>query len=300
MTNQTEYDDTESDTEWWENLSEYFEQRIISSVILFIGILGFMGNGIVLWFLCFCIKRNSFTVYILNLAVADIGVLITMTIFFAVGSASSMFIYVELIIFTYSTSQFLLTVISIDRCVCVLFPIWHRLHRPSHLSTIVCAVIWVLSFLLNGTHYILLKTEILGNDHHLMFYQFFVNALLCVPLMIVSTLTLFIKVCFKSQQRQRGRLLTAILLTLLFFLLFAFPLNASYLVFTLYTNSLASPMRYGLLCASLNSSINPFIYFLVGRKKSQSRESMKAMLWRILEAEEGHREGEQISIQTQL
>nr|XP_056710626.1 mas-related G-protein coupled receptor member H-like [Euleptes europaea] len=289
----TKYYYTYDEPEWWEDLtglSDYIEQKIISFITIFISIFGFMGNGIVLWLLGFRIKRNSFTVLILNLAAADLGVLLSLAVFFAVSDSSLELIYVELIIFTYSTGQFLLTVISIDRCVCVLFPIWHRLHRPSRLSVIVCAVIWVLSFLLNGIHYVLFKTKILENNNHRVFYQFFVNTLLCVPLMIISTLTLFIKVYLKSQQHRRGKLLTAIFLTLLFFLLFAVPLNATYLIFTFSSDSNSSPMRYGLLCTSLNSSINPLIYFLVGRKKrGQPRESLKAMLQKILEEEEGYR-----------
>ncbi|XP_048364526.1 mas-related G-protein coupled receptor member H-like [Sphaerodactylus townsendi] len=277
---------------------EYLEQKTISFLSIFIGLFGFLGNAVVLWLLGFRIKRNSFTIFILNLAVADIGVLISLATFFAVEDPSLNLIYVELIVFTYSTGQFLLTVISIDRCLCVLFPIWHRLHRPSRLSTFVCAAIWVLSFLLSGIHYVLFQTEILENGCRCRFYQFFVSALLCLPLMISSTLTLFINVCFKSQQRRRGKLLRAILLTLLFFLFFAFPLNAAYLNFTLSTDAGPSPMRYGLLCASLNSSINPLIYFLVGRKKrGQSRENWKATFRRILEEDEGQREDLQPNIQ---
>ncbi|XP_048364532.1 mas-related G-protein coupled receptor member H-like [Sphaerodactylus townsendi] len=271
---------------------EYLEQKTISFLSIFIGIFGFLGNAVVLWLLGFRIKRNSFTIFILNLAVADMGVLISLATFFAVEDPSSDLIYVELIIFTYSTGQFLLTVISIDRCLCVLFPIWHRLRRPSQLSTFVCATIWVLSFLLSGIHYILFQTGILEKDHPLTFYQFFVSALLCLPLMIISTLTLSIKVCFKSQQRQRGRLLRAILLTLLFFLLFAFPLNAAYFHFAFSRDAFPSPMRYGLLCASLNSSINPLIYFVVGRKREgPTGESLKVVLRRILEEEEEEEEG---------
>ncbi|XP_015284240.1 PREDICTED: proto-oncogene Mas-like, partial [Gekko japonicus] len=245
----------------------YIEQRIFSVFLIFVSTFGFLGNGFVIWLLGFRMKRNPFTIYILNLAVADIGVLISMAMFFAVGHLLSTSICEELIIFTYSAGQFLLTVISIDRCICVLFPFWHQLHRPAHLSATACAVIWVLSFLLSAIHFILLQTGNPGKKNHLMFFQFFVNVLLCVPFMIISALTLFVKMFLKPQQRRRGRLLTAIFATLLFFIVFAFPLNAIYLLSRLTQNADSTTMRYGLLCASLNSSVNPLIYFLVGRKK---------------------------------
>ncbi|KAJ1080508.1 hypothetical protein NDU88_000707 [Pleurodeles waltl] len=47
---------------------------------LLISILGLIGNGIVLWFLCIRIKRNTYTVYILNLAVADFCLLLYLVV----------------------------------------------------------------------------------------------------------------------------------------------------------------------------------------------------------------------------
>ncbi|KAL8181625.1 UNVERIFIED_CONTAM: hypothetical protein K2H54_013498 [Gekko kuhli] len=271
-------------TQW--DICVYIEQRIFSVFLIFVGTFGFLGNGFVIWLLGFRMKRNPFTIYILNLAVADIGVLISMAMFFAVGHLFSTFICEELIIFTYSTGQFLLTVISIDRCICVLFPFWHQLHRPAHLSATVCAVIWVLSFLLNAVHFILLQTRNPEKNNRLMVFQFFINTLLCVPFMVISALTLFIKMFLKPQQRRRGKLLTAIFATLLFFIVFAFPLNAIYLLSCLTQKTHPTPMRYGLLCASLNSSINPLIYFLVGRKKKKRpRRSMKDILRKLFEEE---------------
>ncbi|XP_060099070.1 proto-oncogene Mas-like [Heteronotia binoei] len=276
----------EDDELYYTQIYEYVEQRIFFVFLIFVNVFGFLGNVIVIWLLGFRIKRNSFTIYILNLAVADIGVLFSMVIFFAVGNFTSTPIYEELIIFMYSTGQFLLTAISIDRCVCVLFPLWHQVHRPAHLSTTVCAVIWVLVFLLNAIHFLILQIRNPERNERLMFFQFFVNALLCVPFMIISALTLFFKIFLKPQQRRRGKLLTAIFVTLLFFLIFAFPLNAIYLLSSLTQEPLSTSMRYGLLCASLNSSVNPLIYFLVGRrKKKQPRGGMKLILQRMFEEE---------------
>ncbi|XP_048364533.1 proto-oncogene Mas-like [Sphaerodactylus townsendi] len=276
--------DWSNNTDQERKIYEYVEQRIFFIFVVLVSVVGFLGNGFVIWLLGFRMKRNSFTIYILNLAVADVGVLISMATFFAVGRSSTTSICEELVIFTYSTGQFLLTVISIDRCVCVLFPFWHQVHRPAHLSSVVCAAIWLCSFLLNATHFLLLLTRNLKNN--LMYFQFFVNALLCVPFMTISALTLWVKMFLKPQQRRRGKLLMAIFITLLFFLIFAFPLNAIYLLSTLTQKTIPTYMRYGLLCASLNSSVNPLIYFLVGRKKKkQHRGSMKAILQRLFEEE---------------
>ncbi|XP_062987433.1 mas-related G-protein coupled receptor member H-like [Elgaria multicarinata webbii] len=272
------------------NLSE----DIINSFIVVVCLLGLLGNGIVFWILGFRLKRNHFTTYILNLSIADFGVLITLlsTATFALVvtlyNVLSLFflLFLELFFFTYSTSQFLLAAISIDRCVAVLFPLWHRCRRPPRLSTFACALIWIFSFLLSGIHFTLQMTGRIGNAP--LFFQLIVNALLCTPLMVISTLTLFIHVCCKSKQWLQGKLVTAILLALLLFLLFAFPINAFYIIYSYYAPN-PILMLAGFACASLNSSINPLIYFLVGsrQKKGKLRMSMKVAFQRVFsDAEE--------------
>ncbi|XP_033012039.1 proto-oncogene Mas-like [Lacerta agilis] len=269
-------------------------QSIANSIIIIICMFGFLGNGMVIRLLGFHIKRNPFTTYILNLSIADFGVLATLlTINLPVVTLyekSHVAVLIrkvlfELFFFTYSVGQFLLTAISIDRSVAVLFPLWHRCHRPPRLSTIVCTLIWTLSFLLSGIHFTLLLTQSYTNPY--LVYQLIVNALICTPLMVTSTLILALKVCCKSEHKQRGKLLTTILLALLFFLIFAFPLNAIYTAIYFNENNMIL-LEVGFVCACLNSSVNPLIYFLVGRrqKKGQSRVSMKVALQRIFKDEE--------------
>ncbi|KAH0617404.1 hypothetical protein JD844_015564 [Phrynosoma platyrhinos] len=270
-------------------------QNMINGFIVLICLLGFLGNGMVIWFLGFRMKRNPFTTYILNLSIADFGVLlciictstfvIIVHLYNRISAFAEIFlVFFELFFFTYSTSQFLLAAISIDRCVAVLFPLWHRCHRPPHLSTIICALIWVFSFLLSGIHFTLHRT--VSSEKSPLLYQLVVNVLLGTPLMVISTLTLFIHMCCKPEQHQRRKLITAILLSLLFFLIFALPLNVLYIIKYFYSLPL-SLMVIGLGCASLNSSINPLIYFLVGRKqkKGRLRMSMKVALQRVFKDE---------------
>ncbi|XP_077207547.1 mas-related G-protein coupled receptor member H-like isoform X2 [Paroedura picta] len=279
------------------NLTEYvadfqeiynFTSRT-SLIVLAISILGTVGNGIVIWLLGFRIKRNPFMTFILNLAVADIWVLLSFNglILEQVMGINDIFyiIFITLHLLMYSASQYLLTAISIDRCVAVSFPIWHRCKRPLHLSTIVCAVLWVLSVLLTAITWTLLLISWYGAIP--VYLQLILNVVVCLPAMTAATVSLFIKVCLKARHPRRGRLLTIVLLTLLFFLLFAFPGNVLYLL-NFHNNFIASGNYSAALLVCLNSSVNPVIYFLLGRQwKSRRRESMKMILQKAFKEEEG-------------
>uniref|UniRef100_A0A8C5SLR4 G-protein coupled receptors family 1 profile domain-containing protein n=1 Tax=Laticauda laticaudata TaxID=8630 RepID=A0A8C5SLR4_LATLA len=294
----------------YDQLFDNVTQNVLSGFFALICILGLVGNGRTIYLLAFSVKRNPFTTFILNLSIADFGVLtslITATIFVSVFTLSHrtyvidtfFFLLLEFIFFTYSASQFLLTAISLDRCVAVLFPLWHRCHRPPYLSILVCTLIWILSFLLSAVHFILHQTRAFGSSP--LLYQLIVNGLLCTPLMVVSTVILWIYIRSKMQCNQR-KLLTALLLALLFFLLFSLPMNVFYVIEYFDTYNLLL-MTIGIGCTILNSSINPLLYFFVGRKKrgkDQHRASYKVALQRVFKDVNGSLEEQETVKDDQL
>ncbi|XP_060099084.1 mas-related G-protein coupled receptor member H-like [Heteronotia binoei] len=256
--------------------------------MLYICIVGLVGNGIVIYLLCFCIKRNPFTMCILNLAVADFGVLLILNlsvilILTDIENEHGFTFLQWFALFMYTASQLLLIAISIDRCASVLFPIWYRCHRPRQLSTTVCALLWVLSFLTSGSTAIL---QHFGASWT-VYYTFTAGSVVFFPLVITSTMILLFKVFCKAQPRQRGRVLTIVLVTLLFYLIFAFPMNAIYTLNYFADDKHVHLEMYADLCACLNSCVNPLIYFLVGRKEmSQQRQTLKVLLQRAFQEEE--------------
>ncbi|XP_070798105.1 mas-related G-protein coupled receptor member H-like [Pituophis catenifer annectens] len=271
-----------------------YSQIIISSVAFIICCTGVPLNGIVIWLLGFEIKRNSFTVLILNLAIADFGFLICMAIFcidicihfIQRGIPSKIFF--SLFNVTYINGLFLLTAISIDRCVAVLFPIWHRCSRPKYLSPAVCAFIWIFSFFLIGIHHIMQELFLYNAIWNL---HLIVTVVLCLPLITISTVILFIKICMKPEQIKRRRLLLMILITLLCFFIFTLPLYiyvfVTHFLKQRYVFDVSELNFYIRPSAPLNSSVNPVIYFLVGRKKrAWTRESIKIIFRRIFREDE--------------
>ncbi|XP_054841884.1 mas-related G-protein coupled receptor member H-like [Eublepharis macularius] len=259
--------------------------------IILICTLGLIGNGIVFCLLCCSIKRNFFSVYILNLAVADFGVLIAAVSLYICAwispkPASSVSIsktyehLIYLYFFVQCSSIHFLTAMSVDRCLVILFPVWHRCHRPKNFSAIVSTVLWGISCIFlgiffscwNGTNTIII----------ISFMIFF-------SVMVISTLILFIKVCCNSRLRQHGKIHMAILLSLLFFIITAI----SICLFVKFSNSMNKLSSVTLLLTCMNSSINPVIYFIFGRywasRLSGTRiQGFKDALWRFFREEDSY------------
>ncbi|XP_060099086.1 mas-related G-protein coupled receptor member H-like [Heteronotia binoei] len=285
-----------------ENSSSDFIFMLYSCIFaLYICIIGLVGNGIVIYLLGFRIKWSHFTIYILNLAVADFGNLLFLNlsvilILTNTGSEHGFTAVSWFALFMYTASQLLLTAISIDRCASVLFPIWYRCRRPPHLSTMVSALLWVLSFLSSGSGIILQHFGAYGTFH----FTFIAGSAVFFPLIIISTMILLFKVYCISQQPQRGRVLTIVLITLLFYLIFAFPTNAIYTLNYFADYNYVHLEIYGDLGACLNSCVNPVIYFLVGRKEmGQQRQSLKVLLQRAFQEEEEQTEQQEQGNTTQ-
>ncbi|XP_067388087.1 mas-related G-protein coupled receptor member H-like [Emydura macquarii macquarii] len=262
----------------------------IYSVILLICVFGLVGNGIVLWFLSFQIKTTPFTVYILNLGITDTCFLLCTFTYIIPHMVKDLFCVDETFIFIfllfnllyllmYNNSLYLLTAISTERCLSILYPIWHRCRRPRHMSAMVCALLWALSILLAGPvafFCIIFKNEICVITAIPICV---LNVLIFTPIMVLSNLTLFIKVRCSSQRQQPGKLYIVILLSVLFFLLFAVPMSVE--MFLVFDNTYNSSEIFHML-SSANSSINPFIYFLVGSyRKRRFRGSVKDALQNV-------------------
>ncbi|XP_032078957.1 mas-related G-protein coupled receptor member H-like [Thamnophis elegans] len=272
-------------------------QNVWLGLILITCCIGLVGNGYIIWLLGFQIKRNCFTTFILNLAIADFG-FVTCAFIHHIHPFTNFLQYnISYYVFNYFTrvmlinANFLLAAISIDRCVAILFPIWHRCSRPNHLSSVVCAILWISCFLLSG----IISVMEIFLKHPMILLHFLLIAIICLPLITFSTVVLFIKVCLKPKQKNKGRLLLMILITLLCFLILAFPLCIFGMIISFSNTNFDNRLYHWLHCTALfsclNSSINPVIYFLVGRKKGvQSKESMKVILQKVFK--EGEATGE--------
>ncbi|XP_043733269.1 mas-related G-protein coupled receptor member A1-like [Cervus elaphus] len=120
------------------------EHVTLRSLTVVVSLCGLAGNGIVIWFVRLSHKKTSFLIYSLNLAIADFMNL-SFQILFSVRQILKLFLhrcfglhalFMVLRWFFYLTGLSIMTAISFQRCLSILFPIWYRCHCPKHLSAI--------------------------------------------------------------------------------------------------------------------------------------------------------------------
>ncbi|XP_030047100.1 proto-oncogene Mas-like [Microcaecilia unicolor] len=289
---------------------------VLSCPSLLFSLLGMAGNGIVFWFLCLSIKRNKFTVYILNLAMADLTILLScfVVLLYTLSSpivvevsyfiTNGLFVMRILFFFGYITSLLLLTAISVERCLSVFFPIWHRCQRPKHQSAIVCALLWMFSFLVTALEGIICTEEdYIYGSQECSAMQIFIAVsyfLVVLPIMVLSSLILIVKIWRISQRHPSSQLYMVIIITVIAFFIFSMPvqiLNISW-HFQVLSHSVVSYLivcYISIFCASINSAVNPFIYFLVGKHKKQEVQGLiRGALHRVFKDEEETRNEEEI------
>ncbi|XP_036622197.1 mas-related G-protein coupled receptor member H-like [Trichosurus vulpecula] len=279
-------------------------QVILNYVSLFISLLGIVGNGLVTYFLLFHFKKTSFIVYILHLSIADLTFLVCSSTFtirdivcFDSGrelfrSEFFLFVFCILILFGSNTGLYLLTAISVERCLSVLYPIWYQCQRPKHQSAVVCILLWGLSILVTWLEsYVCVgKAEPKIPFRPCAVVEVFLlilNFLVFAPLMVFSSLTLFIKVFCNLKHRQPAKLYIIIITTVILFLVFAIPWRVLLMLHNFRNENdsfLLILYLYLNLLSCINSTVNPVVYFVVGQiRGKRTWKSLKDTLQRVFE-----------------
>ncbi|XP_009993336.1 PREDICTED: proto-oncogene Mas-like [Chaetura pelagica] len=273
--------------------AEHVPEIVTGGITLLICLCGLVGNGTILWLLGCRIPRNPFSSYLLNLAVADSCFLLCTSAFLVIYHVPMLScfqpevlwvlpLFHSMVLFTYSTSLYLLMAISVERCLGVLWPFWCRCHRPKLLSAAICSLLWALACVLAGLVYFICDLGHSGHCQLVLGTLCFLNFCFVTPIMVLSNVIIFLKLRRSSWQHHPARLYIVIVLSVLFFLLFGIPLTVQiFLNFFIYINLV---FEICLLLASLNSSVDPVIYVLVGSfGKSRFRRSVKVALQRVFE-----------------
>ncbi|OCT73307.1 chemokine-like receptor 1 [Xenopus laevis] len=278
-------------------------QVLVTVIFSFIFLLGMMGNGTVIWITSCRLRRTINTVWFFNLALADFisTFLVLVTVLYLLLDLHWPFgpILCKLVncIFGLSiyASILLLTAISIDRCVFVLFPVWCQNYRNPRLAATTCLVIWVLSVALVPGSYTLSEMSTEKNRSScknldvfedwekreagiftvcIFLYQFLVP----LSIILISYTILLLTLHKKKLNRSSKPLLVVTGVVFSFFLCWL-PYHALAMgrVFLgglpLWVSLVGVPLSKCL--AMFNSCINPILYVFVGREfKDEVKRSL--------------------------
>ncbi|XP_072535119.1 chemerin-like receptor 1 [Salminus brasiliensis] len=155
------YDDYDEHTELRKSLN------IMSLIVYCLAfVLGVVGNGVVIWVSGFRMKKTVNTVWFLNLAVADF--LFTAFLPLSVAYTAMGFhwpfgrfmckLNSTLSFLNMFASVYILMVISVDRCVSVVRPIWAQNHRSVGRASVLSLVVWVFALLLSSPYFVFRDT----------------------------------------------------------------------------------------------------------------------------------------------
>ncbi|KAM7050620.1 chemerin-like receptor 1 isoform 1-T6 [Molossus nigricans] len=300
---------------------------VVYSIICLLGIL---GNGLVIFIATYKMKKTVNTIWFVNLAIADFLFNIFLPIHITYAAMDYHWVFGTimckisnfLLIHNMYTSVFLLTVISIDRCISVLLPVWSQNHRSTRLAYMACVVIWVLAFFLSSPSLVFRDTALVHgkiscfNNFNLsvassspwpalphldsvMFHRHMVVTItrfLCgflVPLLII-TACYFTIVCKLQRNRlaktkKPFKIIVTIIIT--FFLCWC-PYQTLQLLELHHTSlpgfifSLGLPLATAIAIA--NSCLNPILYVFMGQDFKKFKIAFFSRLVNALSEDTGH------------
>uniref|UniRef100_A0A8C5WFV9 G-protein coupled receptors family 1 profile domain-containing protein n=1 Tax=Leptobrachium leishanense TaxID=445787 RepID=A0A8C5WFV9_9ANUR len=263
-------------------------------------ILGSAGNGLVIWIAGFKMKRTVNTIWFLNLGLAnftlDICLPLLMTEWimehkWPFGQIMCKVVYTAIFL-NMSVSVTILMLISIDRCVSVLYPVWSKNHRSPRLVLTVCMFTWLLCLILSSPY--LKYYDIAEIDVHVFCYAIYATDYETYlrkrkPLVIIQFLFMFavpfsiilVSYSLIVIQIRRSRSLSGssrpfkvIIAIVLCFFISWFPFHTLPLLDIMDVDiewNAYVVMYYLSDClAFFNSCLNPMLYVFIGREFKKS------------------------------
>ncbi|KAM5192607.1 proteinase-activated receptor 4 [Mantella aurantiaca] len=268
---------------------------LIPIIYTLVFLVGLPANGLALWVLMTKVKKMTSTVFLMNLAVADLLLILVLPFKILYYFMGNDWIFGELMCravtsFFYGNiycSVLLLMSISIDRYLAVVHPFFSRTFRSRAFAIIVCSISWLISILCTiplatmQQSYPLLKADITvchdalprQEQAEYLVYYFMTTIILCfiLPLlMIIFCYISVIRALILSGERYAYAVKLS-LLVLVIVIVFLTPSNVILLIhysehcLESYGNLYAVYMVC-LTLSAINSCVDPFVYYYVSEE----------------------------------
>ncbi|XP_021005667.1 formyl peptide receptor-related sequence 6 [Mus caroli] len=283
-------------------------------------LLGVLGNGLVIYVAGFRMAHTVTTICYLNLALSDFSYMASLPfqIISIVMNGEWLFgwflcKFVHMIInINLFLSIFLITFIAMDRCICVLHPVWAQNHRTVNVATKVIFGAWILVLLFIFPHCIFVTTvkDESGKVHCICNFESWaatpeeqekVSMTVSLISVIISFVIgfsipmIFIVICYGLMAAKIGRrgfvnssrplrVLTAVAIS---FFVCWFPFQLIFLLGNIGNkeaqNNIDTWVNPASTLASFNSCLNPILYVFLGQQfRERLIYSLPASLERAL------------------
>ncbi|XP_078394028.1 C3a anaphylatoxin chemotactic receptor-like [Cetorhinus maximus] len=284
-------------------------------------LLGLPGNAAVIWIAGLRMRRKPNAMWFLNLAAADLLCCLSLPFLVAQLALELRWPFGWLLckvlpaatIFAMFASVFVLTGISVDRCLMTLYPLWAHNRRTADQVGLACGLAWALAllmslpsslyreiFTLQGTDYCtnVYPGEGARTERVVQVTRFLFGFLL--PFLVIGACNGLIALRVRGSRFSRpGRVHRLLLLVLLGFFVCWLPYHVVGLLLVSGAGQ-DTGWKWGLLAADplitclayLNSCLNPFLYAFMGRGfKQQVRLSLRRIFEHAFEEEEEEASG---------
>ncbi|XP_052431451.1 C3a anaphylatoxin chemotactic receptor [Carassius gibelio] len=271
------------------------------SIYFVVFALGIVGNGLVIYVTGYKMKTTVNSIWFLNLAIADF-IFILIIILYIVNGFTKVWVFGDLMcklvsfvtVLNMFASIFLLTAISLDRCLSTWVIVWAQNKRTLVKARIICSLMWVLSI---GCSIPFVLCRSVEKDHcaydcplnilrSLFIYRFIVGFL--VPFLIIASS--YIAIGVRAKRLKRGKKLKpfrVIIAVILAFFICWFPLHVQQLSHIvahindwsdiIYITDEIGPFVNCLV--HLNSCLNPILYvFMCEEFKMKLKQSLLLVL----------------------
>ncbi|KAL6465929.1 hypothetical protein MHYP_G00260620 [Metynnis hypsauchen] len=300
----TDYNYT-TDNQTYEEVHTHRERPICSGEVLcmlllvfnaLIFVLGVVGNGVVIWIAGFKMKKSVNTTWYLSLALSDFiycaslpfNTIYMATLDWTFGLFMCKFTSFVMFLNMFS-SIFVLVVISMDRCVSVMFPVWAQNQRTIGKASIMVILSWIVSVALSipsvvfrdvqhhlGTSRCLNNYTMSPYSHATIATSRFILGFV-VPFLIIIVCYSIIIFKLRSNQMAKStkpfKVMTALIVA---FFMCWIPYHTFVLIElnqSVSNSMLSLGLQIGSSTASANSFLNPILYVFMGndfRRKFKS------------------------------
>ncbi|XP_044524520.1 C5a anaphylatoxin chemotactic receptor 1 [Gracilinanus agilis] len=326
-----DYSDYDNSTDYTpvDGAKRYTAYQIVSLLVFFVVfLLGVPGNALVIWVTRLESHKVVNAVWFQNLATADLFCCLVLPLLavpiiqhdrWPFDNVSCRLLSCVILLNLY-TSVLLLTLISLDRCMLVMKPIWCQNHRNVTLAKVACGVVWALALVLTipAMIYRTLKEDLPGHWECVVDFEgkWQVEVGIAVsrflfsfvgPLLIISICYVLLLNRLWSRQATRSHKTIKVVVAVVvgfFFCWTPYQIVGLLIAVSSKGSSVYRWMQHfdslTIALAYVNSCINPVIYVVAGHgiKDRMARYSIYSLLQKVLTEDSVGRESKSFTRST--